>query len=267
MRFIPSPTWQAEPQIERLLAETPPKARILDLGAGGRVIRPGVIAVDFLRMPGTRVVADVQKLPFRDGSVDLVVGTGLLEHVRDERELLAEVRRVLRPGGRVHFEVPFLQNYHDDPIDCRRFTQPGLADLCRMFGLEPSRSGAHIGPTVTVIHILQYYAALLFEGRSWLAKAASTAAFAAVAVLTWPAKFLDRFLIGKPSAHRLAFGVYCTAVKVPVQATDHAPKASSISRSTESSSPRPSHSAGENHASARDSSERTATAPAGAIAR
>lgn len=40
-----------------------------------------------------------------------------------------------------------------------------------------------------------------------------------MSVLCWPFKFLDRFLIGKRSAHRLAFGVYCTATKVtPVDA-------------------------------------------------
>jgi hypothetical protein len=32
-------------------------------------------------------------------------------------------------------------------------------------------------------------------------------------VLLWPAKFLDVFLVNKRSAHRLAFGVYCTARK------------------------------------------------------
>jgi SAM-dependent methyltransferase len=214
MKCIPSLTWQAAPQISRLLRDTPASARILDLGAGGRVIREGVISIDFRPAHGTRVLADVEHLPFGDGTVDLVVGTGLLEHVRDERQLLREVYRVLRPGGRAHFEVPFLQNYHDDPIDSRRFTLPGLADICRMHGLEPSHSGVHIGPTVTMLTALQYYVALVFEGRSTFSNVVSTAAFAALSIVTWPAKFLDRFLINKPSAHRLAFGVYCTATKV-----------------------------------------------------
>lgn len=214
MRFIPSSTWQAAPQIERLMAETPADAVIVDLGAGGRTIRPGVISVDFLPAQGTRVLGDVLQLPFQDDSIDLIVATGLLEHVRDDRAFLAEVRRVLRPGGSVHIEVPFLQQYHDDPIDCRRFTLPGLADLCRMFGLEPARSGVHLGPTVTLLTLTKHYAALWFEGENVIAKAASTAVFAAVAVLGWPAKFLDRFLVHKAGAHRLAFGVYCTAKKL-----------------------------------------------------
>jgi SAM-dependent methyltransferase len=214
MKYIPSSTWQAEPQLGRVLGDTPADARIIDLGAGGRVIRKGVITVDFLPAQGTRVLGDGEHLPFGDGTIDLVVGTGLLEHVRDERRLLREVYRVLKPGGRAHFEVPFLENYHADPIDSRRFTVPGLVDVCRMHGLEPSHSGVHIGPTVTVLTTLRYYVALVFEGRSKLSKIVSTGAFAALSVLSWPFKFLDRFLIGKPSAHRLAFGVYCTATKV-----------------------------------------------------
>jgi len=212
-RFFPSLTWQVRPQVEALVAAQPRGARIVDLGAGGRKLRDDVLCVDFVLFPGTNVVGDVQRLPFRDGSLDLIVGTGLIEHVEDERALLAEVERVLKPGGVAHMEVPFLQQYHDDPIDCRRVTVDGLARLMRRCGLEPMRQGVHIGPTVTLITLWSYYAALWFEGRNILARVANTLVFLFFSVLLWPAKFLDVFLINKRSAHRLAFGVYCTARK------------------------------------------------------
>ena len=212
-RFFPSLTWQAAPQIPRVLDETPAGARIADLGAGGRRIRPDVICVDFVPFDGTSVVGDVQRLPFGDGTLDLVVGTGLLEHVEDDRALLAETFRVLRPGGRAHFEMPFLQQYHDDPIDCRRFTVDGLERALRREGLEPEVAGVHIGPTVTLITLSTYYIALWLEGRSKVMRALSTGAFLASSILLWPAKFLDRFLVGRRSAHRLAFGIYATARK------------------------------------------------------
>ena len=214
-RFFPSLTWQARPQVEALVRSCPRGQRIVDLGAGGRRLRDDVLCVDFIAMTGTDVIGDVQRLPFRDASIDVVIGTGLIEHVEDERALLDEVARVLRPGGLAHMEVPFLQQYHDDPIDCRRTTVDGLARLMRRAGLEPQRQGAHIGPTVTVITLLTYYASLWLEGRSTIAKALSTALFLAFSIALWPLKFLDRFLIGKRSAHRLAFGVYCTARKEP----------------------------------------------------
>lgn len=67
-----------------------------------------VIAVDqsarFVELTAARGVdarlADVQDLPFADGSFDLVTALWMLYHVPDLDRGLAEVRRVLRPGGR-----------------------------------------------------------------------------------------------------------------------------------------------------------------------
>jgi SAM-dependent methyltransferase len=212
-RWFPSLTWQARPQIARVLSEAKQGARVADLGAGGREITPGTICVDFIPFPNTDVVGDVQRLPFRDGALDLVVGTGLLEHVEDERATLAEVARVLARGGLAHMEMPFLQQYHDDPIDCRRMTVDGLERAMRRAGLEPVQSGVHIGPTVTLVTLFTYYAALWLDGRNVVLKALSTGVFLALSIVLWPLKFLDAFLVGKKSAHRLAFGIYCTARK------------------------------------------------------
>jgi len=119
-RFIPPLTWQCRPQVRRVVADQPPGAVVVDLGAGGRRIAPQVITVDFLPVPGVDLVADVSRLPFADGSVDLAIATGVIEHLADERAFMAEIARIVRKGGIVHLEVPFLQQYHEDPIDCRR---------------------------------------------------------------------------------------------------------------------------------------------------
>lgn len=213
LRFFPSLTWQSDPQIAAVLGRVPAGARILDLGAGGRQIAPGVLCVDFVPFPNTGLVADVHRLPLRDGAVDCVFATGLLEHVEDHREVLSEIARVLHPGGLAHVELPFLQQYHDDPIDCRRLTVDGLEREMKHAGLATVKSGFHIGPTVTVITLLAYYGALLFEGKSRPARAVSTGVFLLLSGLFYPFKYLDRWLLRKRSAHRLAFGVFCTSRK------------------------------------------------------
>lgn len=216
-RLIPSLTWQCDEQVSvalaRVLARGDPRARIVDLGAGGRRISPGTVALDFVAGPGTDVVGDVHRLPFADGSLDLVFATGLFEHVADERGVIAEIHRVLRKGGLVHVEVPFLEPYHADPIDCRRLTVQGLDLEMRSFGFTTLKKGAHIGPTVTLLNTTARWLSLWFEGESRLARAASFGCFALLSFLFWPLRFLDAILKGKKGAHALALGVYFTGEK------------------------------------------------------
>jgi len=47
-----------------------------------------------------------EHLPFADGTFDLILSHEVLEHVADDRKAVAEVTRVLRPGGRAVLFVP-----------------------------------------------------------------------------------------------------------------------------------------------------------------
>jgi len=50
--------------------------------------------------------ADAASLPFADNSFQTVISACALEHIEEVRKVLAEVRRVLRPGGKFIFSVP-----------------------------------------------------------------------------------------------------------------------------------------------------------------
>jgi len=50
--------------------------------------------------------ADVTKLPFADGSFDVVICSEVLEHIQDNRTAVAELVRVLKPGGDLVVTVP-----------------------------------------------------------------------------------------------------------------------------------------------------------------
>jgi SAM-dependent methyltransferase len=209
-RLIPRLSWQADEQVSQVLARVDPGARIVDLGAGGRKISPGTVCLDFLPQANTDVIGDVQRLPFRDASLDLVYATGLFEHVMDERAVIEEMHRVLKTGGLVHVEVPFLEQYHEDPIDCRRMTVQGLELAMARVGFETVRKGAHIGPTVTLLNTFARWMALWLEGDNVLCKVLSFGCYTLLATVLYPFKFLDWILIRKKNAHRLAMGVYYT---------------------------------------------------------
>jgi SAM-dependent methyltransferase len=78
-----------------------PGKTVLDLGC-----RAGALSQHFLA--GNEVTGlDVDEpLPFEDGTFDAVVAGEILEHVRFPDEVVAEIRRVLRPGGVVVGSVP-----------------------------------------------------------------------------------------------------------------------------------------------------------------
>jgi ubiquinone/menaquinone biosynthesis C-methylase UbiE len=84
-------------------------------------------------------------MPFGDGQVDAIICTGVLEHVADPVAAVAQFYRVLRPGGAVLCTVPFLQAYHEDPADYRRYTPTGLRQLFAEFSSVQVRPSHGVG--------------------------------------------------------------------------------------------------------------------------
>jgi SAM-dependent methyltransferase len=125
---------------------------VLDLGCGTgdsveqfRNVNRSVhwVGVDIERSPevaGRRrtdaefVVFDGVHLPFDDGSFDAVYCKQVLEHVRAPEPLLAEVARVLRPGGLFAGSTSQLEPFHS--LSTWNYTPYGLSLLLKGAGLE-----------------------------------------------------------------------------------------------------------------------------------
>lgn len=80
----------------------------LDIGCGqGKT--PNSIGVDIKRIKGADVVADIQRLPFKDQIADKILCYQLLEHIDDLIKAMEEIHRVLKYKGRVIIEVPHVK--------------------------------------------------------------------------------------------------------------------------------------------------------------
>ena len=111
-----NPTWQRHVAAYRLCAGLLPQGRTLDLGCGighsYEELAPretvGVdIDSDALEGQDREThAADMRELPFGDRAFDSVLSVQSIEHVPDPERVLAEVRRVLRPGGVAVFVTP-----------------------------------------------------------------------------------------------------------------------------------------------------------------
>jgi SAM-dependent methyltransferase len=99
--------------------------------------------------------------PVPDRSVDLALCTEVLEHVLEPTELLTEVRRCLRPGGRLLMTVPFAARWHFVPFDYWRFTPSAITHLLREAGFVNIKVYSRGNPvTVTAQKVLALIAPL-----------------------------------------------------------------------------------------------------------
>jgi SAM-dependent methyltransferase len=77
-----------------------------------------------------------QPLSIDSDSFDTVLLLDVLEHIARPVELLAEVSRILRAGGKVIVGVPFFYWLHEQPYDFYRFTEFALVEMCKSSGLD-----------------------------------------------------------------------------------------------------------------------------------
>lgn len=99
-------------------------------------------------------IADAHDLPFAEDSFDGVWIQAVLEHVIDPNRVVAEIHRVLKPGGIVYSETPFMQQVHEGAYDFTRFTILGHRALFRNF--EALAIGPLMGPATVLAWSIKY---------------------------------------------------------------------------------------------------------------
>jgi ubiquinone/menaquinone biosynthesis C-methylase UbiE len=132
--------------------DRPPEPRVLDLGCGagnsvdlfrsldarvrwtGADIADSAEVAERTRTDADFVTFDGERLPFPDRSFDLVYCKQVLEHVHRPRPLLAEVARVLAPGGWFAGSTSHLEAFHSRSL--WNYTPFGLMVLLDEAGLE-----------------------------------------------------------------------------------------------------------------------------------
>jgi SAM-dependent methyltransferase len=173
---------------------------VADLGCGTHRRDGRVVCIDGGAYANVDVVTDLRRLPLADDSLDGGISIAVLEHVPDPARHIAEMHRVLRPGGRLLVFVPFMQPFHASPYDFQRYTGVGLREQFGAFDVLSVRVGA--GPTSGMLWALQ----------EWIAMALSFGSrrlYRLILPLTWvlsPLKLLDLLLVHHPMAAQAASG-------------------------------------------------------------
>jgi len=155
-----------------------------------------VVSFDIYATNETTFVGDAHRIPLADSSFDAVWIQAVLEHVYSPVLVVDEIARVLRPGGLIYAETPFLQPVHEGAYDYLRFSPSGHRLLFPAF--DELAAGPLGGPGA----ILNLATRGLAGGLSRSRRIAQAAYF-----LTLPLALLDRLV---PSRWRVdyATGAY-----------------------------------------------------------
>ena len=119
----------------------------MDVGCGTKPYRGlfptgtyGGIEVNRLSRFGSErhpdVYFDARNFPLLDGSFESVLCSQVLEHVFEPARFLAEIHRVMKPGGKLLLRVPFVWYEHEQPFDYGRYTSFGLEYLLAKAGFQ-----------------------------------------------------------------------------------------------------------------------------------
>ena len=172
----------------------------LNLGSGNSDLGQDLLNVDLLPYDNVDIICDIENIPFKDNSVDYIINIAVLEHVPNPQKVIAEIHRILKPGGKIYCFIPFMQPFHASPYDFQRFTSEGMKHQFGDFNILKLKA---VGPTSGMLWVVQEWLALVF---SFGIKPLHTYLYLFFMVVTFPFKYLDVLLQYYPMSKNVASG-------------------------------------------------------------
>ncbi|MDB5047940.1 MAG: methylase involved in ubiquinone/menaquinone biosynthesis [Fibrobacteres bacterium] len=214
-RIVPSisKNWMAERNYRRFFEALRAKGGVpMILIIGGSTVGEGLgrylrdpafrfVESDIYFGPRTGLISDAHDIPFADNAFDGVIIQAVIEYMVDPERGVREIHRILKTGGMVYSETPFMAQVHGGRYDFNRYSHLGHRRLFR--GFTETASGPVNGPGMVLAWSWKYFLMTFFAGK----RARSLAHLFAHFTAFW-LKYLDGYLITKPGAFDSALGYF-----------------------------------------------------------
>ena len=227
-RFIPTPSInlareQVLARLKQLLNQKTSSAKVLVVGCGqqrkclnahlGSKDSMQVVYSDIDVDADVDLFCDGHDLPFVDCSFDAVITTAVLEHVLYPERVTVEIARVLKTGGLLYSELPFMQQVHEGAYDFTRYTLAGHRRLLNQFA--EIEGGMVAGPATAFVWALENLG-LAFSSRPFTRKVVKSL----VRIGFGWIKYFDYFLVNRPEAMDGASCTYFLGAKIEERIAD-----------------------------------------------
>lgn len=190
-------------RIYNLLGGLKQSEKSLNVGSGSTRYSDEIINFDLFQEDQVDIIGDSASLPFKSEQFKIVICQAVLEHVQLPLQTVAEIYRVLEPGGIVYIEIPFFQGYHAVPNDFQRYTVSGIQNLFGQFELV--EKGVLAGPSSAIAWTLREFLAIAFSLNNVFLYRVFNLFFG---WLTFYVKYLDIFLETNRFSTSIASGFF-----------------------------------------------------------
>jgi SAM-dependent methyltransferase len=180
----------------------------VSIGGGPLRAHARFLNLNLAPFPNVDVVGDAHQLPFRAASIGVLHCEAVLEHLERPDQAVAEMFRVLKPGGYVFAATPFLQVFHGYPDHFQNFTLAGHSQLFVRSGFSVIDCGPCVGPVFAMVDMTSNWARELLPTRIL-----SRTAWLGIRLVGKAFVQLDRLLLRSKNAHVLASTTFVLAQK------------------------------------------------------
>ncbi len=218
-----NPFYHSRRALARAMKDFSPQltGKLLDVGCGDKPYRSLLGVDEYVGMEieserartlfDADVYYDGRTFPFTDGSFDSVLANEVLEHVFNPEEFMAEIVRVLRPGGKLVMTVPFVWDEHEQPVDYARYTSFGLRHLVEAAGFRVLEQRKTVTDIRALFQLLnEYIYKITYVQNPVVRQVLNTLLIAPVTVLSllvyWmlpmnPDLYLDNVILAEKPVH------------------------------------------------------------------
>jgi len=196
--------------VNDLISQQPDTSFILNIGSGNKKIAQNIRNLDIFEGQNIDYVGTAEKIPIENDTVDLIITQEAFEHIQNPRKAILECNRILKRGGIIYFQVPFIIGYHPGPTDFIRFTREGVIEFLESSGFMIKKIDISVGGATGFYRICVEFFAILTSGPIKILYIPSKALFS---FILYPLKFLDFWFNISQQRDRISGGYFAVAVK------------------------------------------------------